>query len=155
MVLSYVRDLLERMTGARPEPDDDGDLLITYGGATFCSRVTNPDDPIVQVFGVAVADIDPTPELFEAINEINRSIGLRGPFGLAVRCWWKPKFGALMSIRPTSNMRAGTSRQRSIDSDRASSNSSVVAHGSRNSRSLSTTRVSYSGPTDMDLTYEL
>ena len=80
MVLSYVRDLLERMTGARPEPDDDGDLFITYGGATFYSRVTNPDDAIVQVFGVAVADIDPTPELFEAINEINRSIGFARAF---------------------------------------------------------------------------
>lgn len=80
MVLSYVRDLLERMTGARPEPDHDGDLLITYGGATFYSRVTNPDDAIVQVFGVAVADIDPTPELFEAINEINRSIGFARAF---------------------------------------------------------------------------
>jgi hypothetical protein len=35
MVVSYTRDLLEQLTGARPEPDNDGDLPIEYGGASL------------------------------------------------------------------------------------------------------------------------
>jgi len=39
MVVSYTRDLLEQITGERPEPDQDGDLLIEFGGACFYVRV--------------------------------------------------------------------------------------------------------------------
>lgn len=80
MVVSYVRDLLEHLTGTRPEPDEDGDLLIAFGGATFYARVVNPGDPIVQIFSVAVAELPETPELFAAINEINLNIGFARAF---------------------------------------------------------------------------
>ena len=57
MVFSYVRDLLEGLTGTRPEPNSDGDLLVGLGGAQFYVRVVNPDDAIVQVFSVRIADL--------------------------------------------------------------------------------------------------
>lgn len=83
MVVSYVRDLLERLTGTRPEPDKDGDLPVTYEGASFYVRVVNPTDAIVQVFSVGIADIDPTPELMSALNDINRQIGFARAFHVA------------------------------------------------------------------------
>jgi hypothetical protein len=74
MVQSYVRDLLEKMTGTRPEPDHDGDFPVTYGHAQFFVRVTHPADPVVQVFSVAVAELERSGELMTAVNDINLNI---------------------------------------------------------------------------------
>jgi Putative bacterial sensory transduction regulator len=71
MVVSYTRDLLEQITGGRPEPDNDGDLPIEYGGASFYVRIDGPTDPVVQIFSVVLADLEPNPELHGALNEIN------------------------------------------------------------------------------------
>ncbi len=71
MVHAYVRDLLERLCGARSVPDQDGDYPVTCFGALFYVRVTNPSDPVVQVFSVAVDDIAGSAELYEAINKVN------------------------------------------------------------------------------------
>ena len=83
MVMSYVRDLLEQLTGVRPEPDNDGDLPVEYAGALFYVRVVNPQDAIVQVFSVGIADIEPTPDLLAAINAINTQIGFARAFHVA------------------------------------------------------------------------
>lgn len=80
MVMSYLRDLLETVTGNRPEPDKDGDLPVQIGGALFYVRVVNPADAIVQVFSVAVAEVPPTLELMAEINKINASIGFARAF---------------------------------------------------------------------------
>ncbi|MGB2970518.1 MAG: YbjN domain-containing protein [Candidatus Nanopelagicales bacterium] len=74
MVESYVRDLVERMTGTRPESDEDGDLRFEFGKALFFIRVINPGDAIVQVFSNAVAELESTPALDTALNEINSAI---------------------------------------------------------------------------------
>jgi len=71
---SYVRDLLERISGERPTPDPDGDLPVTLGGARFYVRIVGSDDPWVQVFSVALADIPATPELLAQLNDINARI---------------------------------------------------------------------------------
>lgn len=73
MVYSYVRDLVERMTGIRPEPDADGDLPIPYEGANYYIRVTG-NDAIVQVFAVALDEVESTPELHAELNQINVDI---------------------------------------------------------------------------------
>jgi len=80
MVVSYLRDLLETVTGIRPQPDKDGDLPVKIGGAGFYVRVVNPSDAIVQVFSVAVADIPPSLELMGEINRINAVIGFARAF---------------------------------------------------------------------------
>ena len=71
MVVSYTRDLLQQLTGERPEPDHDGDLPIQYGGASFYVRVEGASDPVVQVFAVVLADLEPSPDLLGALNDIN------------------------------------------------------------------------------------
>ena len=73
MVYSYVRDLVETMTGRRPEPDDDGDLLIDYGGAHFYIRIIN-NDPIVQVFAIVLADVEPSSDLLVDLNQMNADL---------------------------------------------------------------------------------
>lgn len=73
----YVRDLIERMTGEKPEPDADGDLAVRFEGALFFVRIVGPVgyiDPWVQVFSVAVSDIETSPELMVALNEVNRDL---------------------------------------------------------------------------------
>ncbi len=80
MVTSYIRDLLETVTGERPVPDQDGDLPVRVGGALFYVRVVNPTDAIVQVFSVAVAGVPATLGLMAKINDINSSIGFARAF---------------------------------------------------------------------------
>lgn len=70
----YVRDLIERMTGARPEPDHDGDLPVHFHGAQFFVRIVGAPNPWAQVFSVAVADIEDSPGLMARLNEINSVI---------------------------------------------------------------------------------
>ena len=74
MVVSYTRDLLEQITGERPEPDQDGDLPIEFGGACFYVRVDGPTDPVVQIFSVVLADLEANPELHGALNDINANM---------------------------------------------------------------------------------
>jgi hypothetical protein len=71
MVYSYVRDLLERLTGERPAPDPDGDLPVALGGARFYVRVVDGREPVVQVFSVAVAELEPSDVLHAMLNDIN------------------------------------------------------------------------------------
>lgn len=70
----YVRDLIERMTGTRPEPDQDGDLPVHLHGAQFFVRVVSPVNPWVQIFSVAVAELQASPQLLSMLNEINSHI---------------------------------------------------------------------------------
>ncbi len=74
VAFSYVRDLVERITGTRPDPDGDGDLPVHFHGAQFFVRIVSAPDPWVQVFSVAVAELDSTPELAVRLNEINSHI---------------------------------------------------------------------------------
>lgn len=77
MVTSHVETLIERITGTdRARPDDDGDYPARYRDAAYYVRVAGTDDrPIVRVFSTVVADIEPTPGLYEAINDINSQLG--------------------------------------------------------------------------------
>jgi hypothetical protein len=73
----YVRDLIERLTGTKPEPDDDGDLPVVFGGELFFVRVVGPVgeiEPWIQVFSVAVDDLEASPELMAELNEVNRDL---------------------------------------------------------------------------------
>ena len=82
MVVSYVRDLIEQVTGERPKPDQDGDLPVRHLGADFYVRIIG-DDPVVQVFAVAVAELVASPELFGALNDVNRRLQFARIFHVA------------------------------------------------------------------------
>ena len=45
---AYARDLMERISGSRPNPDSDGDLPIRLGGALFDARVAGDSDASIQ-----------------------------------------------------------------------------------------------------------
>lgn len=70
MVFSYTRDLIERLTEARPDPDRDGDLPFRYLDAHFYARV-HPNVPVVQIFSVAVDSPTASPEMYEVLNDLN------------------------------------------------------------------------------------
>ena len=72
--MAYTRDLVERISGSRPVPDHDGDLPIRLGGALFYARVAGDSDAWIQVFSVAVSDIDDSAQLAVALNDINRQL---------------------------------------------------------------------------------
>ena len=77
MAYVYVRELIERLTGMKPEPDDDGDLPVVFGGELFFVRVVGPVgeiEPWIQVFSVAVDDLEASPGLMKELNEINRDL---------------------------------------------------------------------------------
>ena len=75
MVRAYIESLLERLTGnERVVPDDDGDYPVRYRHALYYVRVLGDVDPSVQVFSVALAGVDGSPELYEELNTINSNI---------------------------------------------------------------------------------
>lgn len=73
MIYSYTREVIERITGTKPEPDQDGDLHFRYLDAGFFARM-HPEYPIVQVFTVALHEPVETIELFSALNDTNTQL---------------------------------------------------------------------------------
>lgn len=76
MVVSHVETLIERITGVdKAKADDDGDYPVRYRDARYFIRVAGNDDRlIVRVFSTVVANVQPSPDLYEAINDINTRI---------------------------------------------------------------------------------
>jgi Putative bacterial sensory transduction regulator len=75
MVRAYVESLLERLTGSdKSVPDDDGDYPVRYRNALYYVRLVGNEDPIIQVFSIAVADVPTSAELLEEINRINSEV---------------------------------------------------------------------------------
>jgi hypothetical protein len=77
MVRAYTEILLKQVTGIEEvEPDHDGDYPIRYESALYYVRIVPgmADDPVVQVFAVAVDKVGPAPALYEALNDINTKL---------------------------------------------------------------------------------
>ena len=86
VAFSYVRDLIERITGVRPDPDDDGDLPVHFHGAQFFVRViASAANPWVQVFSIAVADVPESPGLMSRLNQINGFIHFARAFHIGTQ----------------------------------------------------------------------
>lgn len=77
MVTSHIETLIERITGVdKATADPDGDYPVRYKDALYFIRVAGNDDrPIVRVFSTVVADVEPCPDLYEAVNDINTRLG--------------------------------------------------------------------------------
>lgn len=81
MVRAYVETLLEKLTGAdKVLTDHDGDYPVRYRSALYYVRLVGEIDPVVQVFAIAVNDIEPSAGLYERLNEINADIGFARTF---------------------------------------------------------------------------
>ncbi len=75
MVRAYVESLIERLTGEdKVVPDEDGDYPVRYHSAAYYVRLVGDVDPVLQVFAIAVKDIEATPALYERLNGINADI---------------------------------------------------------------------------------
>lgn len=72
MVRLLVESQLRVLTGSdQLAPDDDGDYPVRFRDALYYVRVLDDADPVVQVFSVALADIEKSAELLDALNDIN------------------------------------------------------------------------------------
>ena len=72
---AYVESLLRRFTGGHtPVADHDGDFRVWFRNCLYFVRVIGHETPLVQVFSVAVADIEATPELLAELNIVNAEI---------------------------------------------------------------------------------
>ena len=72
VIEAYVEKLLATLTEKdRVVPDDDGDYPVRYGSALYYVRLVGEARPDVQVFAIAVAGLDATPELLADLNDIN------------------------------------------------------------------------------------
>ena len=72
---AYVESLLKRLTNSdKVGTDDDGDYPVQFRNCHYYVRVIGNDTPVVQVFSVAVADVDATPELLTELNTLNTDI---------------------------------------------------------------------------------
>lgn len=79
---SYVRDLLDRMTGTRPTQDADGDLPFLLDGAQFYVRIVGSPNSWIQVFSVALDEVEASPELMHELNDINAKLRFARAFHL-------------------------------------------------------------------------
>ena len=76
------------------EHDADGDIPIRMGSAMVFVRVVDGQPPLVEVFSPVVWGIAPSPELLEAVNDIN----MRIKFGKVV--WTGRQVMAGMDLSP-------------------------------------------------------
>lgn len=72
---AYVESLLKSFVGSdRVAADHDGDYRVWLRNCLYFVRVIGHDRAVVQVFSVAVADVDVTPELLTELNILNADI---------------------------------------------------------------------------------
>ena len=78
---AYVETLLERLTGAdKVQTDEDGDYPVVYQDLPYYVRVIGTEDPVVQVFSIALADLETTPDLLAALNDLNAKLSFARAF---------------------------------------------------------------------------
>lgn len=76
MVRAYLEKLLEQGFSSRIQADHQGDYPLP-GAGEFYARVAADGPqrmPRVQVFAVAVRDVEPSAELMAALNDVNSQI---------------------------------------------------------------------------------
>jgi hypothetical protein len=77
MVRAYAESLLKHSLGTdQVVRDDDGDYPVRFKSALYFVRIDpgSRDFPVVQVFAIALAEVAPTPDLFEELNQINTQL---------------------------------------------------------------------------------
>jgi len=77
MVRAYTESLLEQVLETdKVKADHDGDYPVRFQSALYYVRIDSGrrDEPVVQVFAIAVDKIEPGPLLYEALNDINAQL---------------------------------------------------------------------------------
>ncbi len=86
MVRAYAESLLKQILGTEDiVTDGDGDYPVRHKSALYYVRIDpgSRDDPVVQVFAIAIADVPATPELYERLNAINSRLRFARAFWVA------------------------------------------------------------------------
>lgn len=72
---AYVERLIQKITNSdRALADDDGDYPVRYRSALYYVRLVGEAHADVQVFAVAVDDVEPSAALLSDINELNTQV---------------------------------------------------------------------------------
>ena len=72
---SHLETLIEQITGIeKAEPDADGDYRLPTERASFFARVMGESQPVFQLYSVVASGLEHTPDLFEALNELNTQL---------------------------------------------------------------------------------
>jgi hypothetical protein len=80
---AYVESLLKKLTDSETViRDGDGDYPIRFQNCLYYVRVVGSEEPLVQVFSVAVADVDSSLELLTELNTLNADIRFARAFHL-------------------------------------------------------------------------
>src|SRR5262245_56030335 len=72
----YVEKVVSEYLGIEPGKlivNDDGTIPVSVGSANYYIRLMDGDPPVLQVYSIVLEEIQKSPELFEAINDINRN----------------------------------------------------------------------------------
>ncbi len=77
MLRPYVEKVVAEYLGIPPDKklvvNDDGSIPIHVGSAMYYVQLMEGEPAILQVYSVMIEELDKSPELFEALNEINRT----------------------------------------------------------------------------------
>lgn len=77
VIQSHVEVLMQRFLETDElKVDSDGDIPVSHGSASYYVRVARQpvECPHVEVYAVAVEEIDADPGLYEALNALNRRL---------------------------------------------------------------------------------
>jgi hypothetical protein len=72
----YVEKVVSEYLGIEPGKlivNQDGTIPVSVGSANYNIRLMDGDPAVLQVYSVVLEEIQKSPELFEAINDINRN----------------------------------------------------------------------------------
>lgn len=75
-VQSHLEVLMERLLGTEDlKVDPDGDIGVEHGSAVWWARLRQRgQQPHIEVFSVALDEVDADPGLYEALNDLNRRL---------------------------------------------------------------------------------
>jgi hypothetical protein len=77
----WLEDTLKRELGFDSiDRDEDGDIVIPHGSAVVFIHTADDDPPRIEIFALLLEDFTMRPEVFAAVNSINR----KTPFAKAI-----------------------------------------------------------------------
>lgn len=75
IAISHLETLIENITGVpKAEPEPDGRYLVRTRHTGFYVSVEGEDAPVFRLYSVIAAEVEPSAELLQQLNDINRQL---------------------------------------------------------------------------------